>query len=68
MAFFILAPTTAMTGVVTPEFRLATHIGFWCAVVMIVVAIRAMYMSLWWWGLAVGHDVASSTGYKTVVL
>jgi hypothetical protein len=68
MALFILAPTATMTGVVTPEFRLATYIGFCCAMVMLVVAIRAMYMGLRWWGLAVGHDVASSTGYKIVVL
>ena len=48
-----------MTGVVAPEFRLATHIGFCCAMVMIVVAIRAMHMGLGWWGLAVGHDANS---------
>jgi hypothetical protein len=68
MALFILAPATTMTGVITPELRLATHIGFCCAMVMLVVAIRAMYMRLRLWGLAVGHDVASSTGYKNVVL
>ena len=59
MALFIFPTAAAMTGVVTPEFRLGTHIRFRCCMVMIVVAIRAMHMGLRWWGLVVGHDANS---------
>jgi len=66
MALFILAATATKTGIVTPEFRLGTHIGFRHSMVMIVIAIRAVHMGLRWWVLAAGHDV-SSRGFENLV-
>ena len=68
MALFILAATATKTGIVTPEFRLGTHIGLRhsMVMVMIVIAIRAVHMGLRWWVLAAGHD-ASSRGFENLV-
>ena len=59
MTLLVFATTATKTGVITPKFRLGAPVRLCRGVMMIVGAIRAVYMGFGWLVLGSGHEVRS---------
>ena len=62
MALLVLAATAAIAGIVAAQFGGRSPVGLrhGMVVVVIVIAIRTVYVGLWWLKLGAGHDDVGS--------
>jgi hypothetical protein len=60
MALLVLAATAAIAGIVAAQFGGRSPVGLRRGMVVVVIAIRTVYVGLWWLKLGAGHDDVDS--------